>query len=73
MTPKESDIEVIGNLEREADTLLSQIATSAQPASRDALHTLERVAATAARIAYGSGSPHLISEQMRALVAWTDV
>jgi hypothetical protein len=71
MSLSESNIKVIANLEREANTLLSQIAASVQAASRDDLESLERVAAPAAKIAHGSAHPHLVSEQMRALIEWT--
>jgi hypothetical protein len=72
MTPTQDEIEEFQNLERTADTLLSEIAASQQLASRDSIHTLERIAARAAKIAYGSGSPQIVSEQMRHLIAWTD-
>lgn len=72
MSPNENEIQAVQNLEHEADTLLAELATSTLPASRGTLLTLERIAATAARIAYGTGSPRLISEQMRALIDWTD-
>jgi len=72
MTPTQNEIEEFQSLERIADALLSEIAASQQVASRDSIHTLERIAARAAKIAYGSGSPQLVSEQMRHLIAWTD-
>ena len=72
MTPTQNELEEFQNLERTADTLLSEIAASPQPASRDRLRMLEQVAARAAKIAYGTGSAEIVSEQMRHLIAWTD-
>ena len=72
MSPSESDTQVVQNLEHEADTLLAELAASAQPASQDTLRTLERIAATAARIAYPTGGPGMLSQQMQHLIAWTD-
>jgi len=72
MTPTQNEIEEIQSLEREAEASLDEIAASLQLAPRDSLHTLQRIAARAAKIAYGTGSPEIISEQMRHLIAWTD-
>lgn len=72
MTPTQSELEEFQNLERTADTLLSEIAASTQPASPDSMRTLESIAARAAKIAYGTGNPGMVSEQMHALIAWTD-
>ncbi|GEM_PF-2530867 len=57
MTPTQNEIEEFQNLERTADTLLSEIAASPQSASGDRLQALEHIAARAAKIAYGTGSP----------------
>lgn len=72
MKPTEEEIEALRNLERSADELLAEIAASAQSASRQMLEDLEHIAGAAAKIAYGTGNPELISEQMHNLIAWTD-
>ena len=72
MTPTQDEIEEFQNLERTADTLLSAIAASQQVASDDSIRTLDSIAARAAKIAYGTGNPGMVSKQMHALIAWTD-
>jgi hypothetical protein len=72
MKPSESEIEELEKLERAADELLSRISCSAQAASDETLRALESIAEAAAKIAYGAGSPKLLTDQMHTLIAWTD-
>jgi hypothetical protein len=72
MAPTQSEIEEFQSLERKAEALLAEIAASSQLAPRDSLYTLERIAARAAKIAYGTDSPEIVSDRMRHLIAWTD-
>lgn len=59
-------------LEREADDLLVEISRSGPPVAAGLLARLESIAGAAAKIAFGSGNPSAISEQMRRLISWTD-
>jgi hypothetical protein len=72
MTPTESEAESLQKLERMADDQLARIAACPESPSPERLRSLEQVAAAAAKIAYGTGNPQLLSEQMRHLIKWTD-
>eukprot|EP01012_Entosiphon_sulcatum_P056472 TRINITY_DN80145_c0_g1_i1.p1 TRINITY_DN80145_c0_g1~~TRINITY_DN80145_c0_g1_i1.p1 ORF type:complete len:182 (+),score=12.59 TRINITY_DN80145_c0_g1_i1:64-609(+) len=68
----EIDLEDLQRLEKEADELLAQISASSEPVSPTNMQRLESCASAAAKIAYGSGRPELLSVQMSTLIAWTD-
>ena len=68
----EEEIQQLQALEREVDELLTQIAASREIVCRQSLARLENCAGAAAKIAYGTGNPGLISVQMTDLIAWTD-
>jgi hypothetical protein len=72
MKPNETEIAELQKLEREAADLLTGIARLAKPVSDETLEQLEIVAGAAAKIAYGTGNPKLLSEQMSTLITWTD-
>jgi hypothetical protein len=72
MTPSEAEIQELQKLEREADDLLTQIAASSEVVTRQSIERLECITERAAKIAYGTGNPELISEQMSTLITWTD-
>jgi len=66
------EIAELQRLEQQADKLLLEISCSGQHVSDERLQELEAVAGAAARIAYGSGSPDLLTHQMSTLITWTD-
>jgi hypothetical protein len=72
MTPSETEIQELEKLEREADELLTRIAASSEAVTRQSLDRLEHITGRAAKTAYGTGKPELISEQMSTLITWTD-
>jgi hypothetical protein len=72
MTPSETEIEELEKLEREADDLLAKISRSTTAVSSETLDRLEIIAGAAAKIAYGTGSAKLLSDQMSTLITWTD-
>jgi len=55
-----------------AEELLNAAASCGEPVSDTTLSSLEQIAERAAKIAFGSASPQLLSEEMQHLVAWTD-
>jgi hypothetical protein len=72
MTLSEAEIQQLETLEREAEQLLVRTAKASEIASQQTLERLESCAGAAAKLAFGSDSPHLLSEQMSILITWTD-
>lgn len=72
MTLSDAEISLLQNIERQADDLLARIATAPEIISPQTLKKLDFYACAAAKIAFGSNRPHLLSDQMMTLIAWTD-
>ena len=71
MEPTQPEINKIQECEREVDELL-KMAPGAPNNKKEIIARLEELAATSAKIAYGNGSPDLLSDRMQNLIAWTD-
>jgi hypothetical protein len=72
VTPSSDQREALQKLEVRAEQLLATTAGSSEPATEDVLRQLESIAASAAKISFGSASPELLSDDMQNLIRWTD-
>jgi hypothetical protein len=72
MKPRAEDLEQLNRLLATAEKLLDAAASSREPASDDALRDLEHIAGSAAKIAFASASPELLTDDMQNLICWTD-
>jgi hypothetical protein len=70
--PSNSEIDELAKLTNRAEELLNRTASSSQPASKGVLRDLESIAGLAAQIAYRTGNPELLTDEMTSLIAWTD-
>jgi hypothetical protein len=72
MKPRAEDLEQLNRLLATAEKLLDAAAASPEPATDDALRDLKHIAGFATKIAFGSASPELLTDDMQNLIRWTD-
>lgn len=72
MTLSDTETQQLQALEREVEELLARAAAASQIVPLQTLKQLESCIGAAAKIAFGSDNPQLLSEQMSTLVTWTD-
>jgi hypothetical protein len=68
----EAEARELEKLEETVDHLLEEISRNERSICRETLILLDKMASAAAKIAYGSDNPQLLTKQMITLVAWTD-
>ena|SRR5688500_460431 len=70
--PRTEQLEELDRLHASAAQMLDSTAGSAASATDETLNQLESIAASAAKISFGSGSPELLTDDMQNLIRWTD-